>query len=114
MERRTFFQLLGLGAGAAALGGKAVAAATIISNKEKTDAVKKIEEHSGYGKVTISANYDETAYPKGANGGTGYISAPQTQFVHGTRKHVTASLTVGPDGEMYLNTNGKWRRIVTE
>ena len=112
MERRKFFQLLGLGAGAAALGGKAVAA-TIIPNKEKTDAVKKIEEHSGYGKVTIGAEYGERTYPKGANGGTGYILA-QPQFVPGTRKQVTAGLTVGPDGEMYLMTNGKWRKIVTE
>ena len=107
MERRKFFQLLGLGAGAAALGGKAVAA-TIIPNKEKTDAVKKIEEHSGYGKVTISAEYGERIAPP-----PNTISI-NPQFVPGTRKQVTAGLTVGPDGEMYLMTNGKWRKIVTE
>jgi hypothetical protein len=27
---------------------------------------------------------------------------------------VNVSMTPGPDGEMYLKTNGKWRKIVTE
>ena len=109
--RRNFFKFLSIGTAAAA--GGAVTAATLITSNEKTDAVKKIEEAGFNGKVTIGAEYGERTYPKGANGGTGYILA-QPQFVPGTRKHVTASLAVGPDGEMYLMTNGKWRRIVTE
>ena len=109
MERRKFFQLLGLGAGAAALGGKAVAA-TIIPNKEKTDAVKKIEEHSGYsyGEVSIRRDYDQKRMRINSPGYFGIgTSSPTTKLSE-------VSMTPGPDGELYLKLNGKWRKVVTE
>jgi len=55
----------------------------------------------------VATEYGELAPPNGT------ISFGP-KFVPGTEKRVTASMTVGPDGEMYLMTNGKWRRIVTE
>ena len=112
MERRKFFQLLGLGAGAAALGGKAVAA-TIISNKEKTDAVKKIEENNNsYGEVTIQRDYGQGRnydFFIDSSGNVRDIAAPSP-----ARKISEVSMTPGPDGELYLKLNGKWRKIVTE
>mgnify|MGYP003345426188 CR=1 FL=1 len=113
MERRKFFQLLGLGAGAAALGGKAVAA-TIISNKEKTDAVKKIEENSGhgYGEVTIVRDYGKERnydFFIDSSGNVRDIAKPSQ-----AGKTSEVSMTPGPDGELYLKLNGKWRKIVTE
>ena len=109
MERRKFFQLLGLGAGAAALGGKAVAA-TIIPNKEKTDAVKKIEEQSGwgYGELSIHRDYGQERMRIDSSGNFG-IAAPSP-----ATKISQVSMTPGPDGELYLKLNGKWRKIVTE
>ena len=38
----------------------------------------------------------------------------KARYVPGTRKDVNVAMNVGPDGEMYLKINGKWRRIVTE
>ena len=105
MQRRNFFQFLGLGTAAAASG--VVGATALFASKGKSDAVKQIEAAGYNGKLNIGTEYGELAPPNGT------ISCGP-RFVPGTQKHVTASMTVGPDGEMYLMTNGKWRRIVTE
>ena len=130
MQRRNFFKFLSIGTAAAA--GGAVTAATLVASSGKSDAVKKIEEAGFNGKMTIGAEYGEFAptmqfmEPKpdvvdyfayagpGGSGNRLSVYSPGPEYIPGTRKHVTASLTVGPDGEMYLMTNGKWRRIVTE
>lgn len=109
MERRKFFQFIGLGAAAAAVGGRAVAA-TIIPNDGKADVVKKIESNDS--KVTIVAEYDGEIPPPIVSQYGDIMIGPRV--VPGTSKQVKADLTVGPDGEMYLRTNGKWRKIVTE
>jgi len=103
--RRNFFKYLGL-AGGVATGG-VVAAAAILPDNEKCEVIKEIEAASYNGKLRIGTEYGQLAPPDGT------ISCGP-RFVPGTQKHVTASMTVGPDGEMYLLTNGKWRRIVTE
>jgi len=103
--RRNFFKYLGL-AGGVATGG-VVAAAAVLPDSEKYEAIKEIKAAGYNGKLTLGSEYGELAPPNGT------ISCGP-RFVPGTQKHVAASLTVGPDGEMYLMTNGKWRRIVTE
>ena len=109
--RRNFFKYLGLGAGIA--GGGVVAAAAVLPDAAKEKTIADIQSAGYNGKLTIGATYGERAKQKITN--SEYILAPLTpQFVPGTQRHVQASLTVGPDGEMYLMTNGKWRRIVTE
>ena len=85
--RRNFFKFLSIGTAAAA--GGVVTAATLIAPSGKSDAVKKIEAAGFNGKLTLGAEYDE-------------------------RKQKQVSMAVGPDGELYLMTNGKWRKIVTE
>ena len=74
---------------------------------EKTKCIKEIESNGYNGKLMIGAEYGELR-PTEPNT---FHFGPQ--FVPGTQKHVKASMTVGPDGEMYLYTNGKWRKIVT-
>jgi hypothetical protein len=109
MQRRNFFQVLGLGTAAAASG--VVGATALIASTGKSDAVKQIEAAGYNGKLTLGSEYGQFA-PPDINSFT--ISGIGPRFVPGTRKQVTVSMTVGPDGEMYLKTNGKWRRIITE
>jgi hypothetical protein len=104
--RRNFFKYLGL-AGGVATGG-VVAAAAVLPDADKCEAIKEIQAAGYNGKLTMGTEYGQLAPSDGT------ISCGGPKFVPGTQKHVTASMTVGPDGEMYLLTNGKWRRIVTE
>lgn len=104
--RRSFFKFLGLGAGVAA--GGVVAAVAVLPDAAKEKTIKQIQAAGLNGKLTLGSVYGEIVPPKPNQFTFG------TEYVPGTRKNVTASLTVGPDGEMYLMTNGKWRRIVTE
>jgi hypothetical protein len=107
--RRNFFKVLGLAGGVAATG--VAGAAAIIASSEKSEEVKKIEANSHNLKFSLYSEYGQIA-PPDVNKFT--ISGAGPNFVTGTRKQVIVSMTVGPDGEMYLKTNGKWRRIVTE
>ncbi len=104
--RRNFFKYLGLAGGVA--GGGIVAAAVVLPDPAQAKCVKEIENAGYNGKLTLGAEYGELR-PTEPNT---FHFGPQ--FVPGTQSHVKASMTVGPDGEMYLYTNGKWRRIVTE
>ena len=103
--RRNFFKYLGL-AGGVATGG-VVAAAAVLPDSEKYEAIKEIKAAGYNGKLTLGSEYGEIAPSDGTvNFGS--------RFVPGTRQEVKVTMTVGPDGEMYLMTNGKWRRIMTE
>jgi hypothetical protein len=104
--RRNFFKYLGLGAGVAS--GGVVAAAAILPDSDKSKAIKEIQADGFNGKLTLGAEYGEIVPPKPNQYTFG------REYVAGTRKNVQASIAVGPDGNLYLNQNGKWRRIVTE
>ena len=117
--RRNFFKYLGLAGGIA--GGGVVAAAAVLPDPEQAKCVKEIENTGNNyndGTFSIRREYGEVLTPEsnqyvyGPQFVPGYVYGPQ--FVPGTRKYVMVSMTVGPDGNMYLLTNGKWRRIVTE
>lgn len=47
-----------------------------------------------------------------ANGGVN-IGGKNKQFVPDTENEVSVKMVVGPDGELYLNVNGQWKRILT-
>lgn len=47
-----------------------------------------------------------------ANGGVN-IGGKTKQFVPGTENEVSVKMVPGPDGELYLNVNGQWKRILT-
>jgi hypothetical protein len=104
--RRNFFKYLGLAGGIA--GGGVVAAAAVLPDTERAKCIKEIQSTGYNGKLTLGTEYGELL-----------PTEPNTfrfgsQFVPGTQRHVKVTMTVGPDGELYLNTNDKWRRIVTE
>ena len=105
-NRRSFFKYLGLAGGIA--GGGVVAAAAVLPDTDKSKAIQKIKAAGFNGKLTLGAEYGEIVPPKPNQYTFG------REYVSGTRKNVQASMTVGPDGEMYLLTNDKWRKIVTE
>jgi hypothetical protein len=111
--RRNFFKYLGLAGGVA--GGGIVAAAAVLPDPEKTSAIKKMTEQTRnhldlrqtYGVEAPKSN-DVTPYNNIA------MSSNEKKFIPGTEKNVNVAINVGPDGELYLKTNGQWRRIVTE
>lgn len=116
--RRNFFKVLGLAGGVAATG--VAGAAAIIASSEKSEEVKQIEKieaagSAGYSsKLTLASEYGQLALPDVNRVNRFAIRGIGPNFVPGTRKNVKVSMTVGPDGEMYLKTNGQWRKIVTE
>jgi len=107
MERRKFFKFLGLSTAAAA--GGAVTAASLVASGRKTDAVKQIED-LGYSSLVINQQYGQERSRVSFDGSFGIgTTAPEKKL-----NAVSVSMTAGPDGELYLKTNGKWRKIVTE
>lgn len=108
--RRNFFKYLGL-AGGVATGG-VVAVAAVLPDNEKSAAIKQMERQNGSG-LQFTGRYGVEA-PKSDTNQSVYICTNEPKFIPGTEKQVNIAMNVGPDGEMYLKTNGKWRRIVTE
>jgi len=106
--RRNFFKYLGL-AGSVA-GGGIVAAAAVLPDPEKTECVKKIE--NAMSNIQFQQTYGQRLPDPASPSNHMFIREPR--YVSGTRKDVNVGMNVGPDGEMYLKINGKWRRIVTE
>ena len=120
--RRKFFQVLGLGAGVAA--GGAVAAASVIPNTESKKIVDQIKQNKE-GTLSFRTTYGEEVKEKmrlssdhtlniGTVTPSQQLYVYQPNYVPGTTKEVTVDFKPGPDGELYLKINGKWRRIVTE
>ena len=109
--RRNFFKYLGLAGGVA--GGGIVAAAAVLPDSEKTAAIEQMKQQNGSG-LQFTGRYGVEA-PKCDNNQSVYaIFSNEKKFIPGTEKQVKIAMNVGPDGEMYLLTNGKWRRIVTD
>ena len=106
--RRNFFKYLGL-AGGVATGG-VVAAAAVLPDPEKAECVKQVDGTTA--KILFNQTYGERVIPQPRD--TYLISSQEPQYVPGTRKEVTIGMNVGPDGELYLKVNGKWRKVVTE
>ena len=41
------------------------------------------------------------------------INGPRKNYVPGTEKQVDVKMAPGPDGELYLNINGQWKKVLT-
>lgn len=122
--RRNFFKYIGL-AGGVATGGVVAAAAVLPNpeNKEITDQIKKNKEgtlsfQTTYGeevKERMRLSSDHTLHlGTTAPSQKLYVYDYQPNYVPGTTKQVKVDFKPGPDGELYLKINGKWRKIVTE
>ena len=106
--RRNVFKYLGLAGGVA--GGGIVAAAAVLPDSEKAECVKKLNT------TTTNLSFHQTygqRLPDLASS-SNYVFVNEPRYVPGTRKEVAVGMNVGPDGELYLKVNGKWRKIVTE
>jgi len=111
--RRNFFKYLGLAGGVA--GGGIVAAAAVLPDSEKTSAIQQMEQQTS-SNIQLTQKYGLEAprsdiLPLYSNLA---IHPNKKKFIPGTEKDVAVTMNVGPDGELYLKINGKWRRIVTE
>lgn len=49
----------------------------------------------------------------GTNSLYGNLYNGTKQFVPGTEKQVSVKMVPGPDGELYINVNGQWKRVLT-
>lgn len=118
-SRRNFFKYLGLAGGVAA--GGAVAAAAVIPDSSKSLTVSEIENNSSgsslqfqqtYGHSTANfhnSNEERLRIYSDQTIGIGHYNEPKENL-----KVVQINMTPGPDGELYLKTNGKWKKVVTE
>jgi hypothetical protein len=41
------------------------------------------------------------------------IGSSSKRFVPGTEKQVSVKMVPGPDGELYINVNGQWKKVLT-
>jgi hypothetical protein len=41
------------------------------------------------------------------------IGGSSKRFVPGTEKQVSVKMVPGPDGELYINVNGQWKKVLT-
>jgi hypothetical protein len=57
-----------------------------------------------------NGSYITTATP---NFGSFSINSGDKKFVPGTEKEVSVKMVPGPDGELYLNVNGTWKKVLT-
>ena len=118
--RRNFFKYLGL-AGGVATGG-VVAAAAVLPDPGKCESVEKIQKNSYGACIQMDQTFREEQDLVFASGGQerfrlgadGNIYSNIWNPSEPPGHKVSVKMQPGPDGEMYLNVNGKWRRIVTE
>jgi hypothetical protein len=61
---------------------------------------------------TIGSSYVNSALVLGHDGNI-KVGLSNKKFVPGTEKHVDVKLVPGPDGELYLNINGQWKKVLT-
>jgi hypothetical protein len=110
-KRREFLKGAGI---IGAFAGAAVGAKIVINEKEKLNkkAVEEIEKISP-SVLSIQTTYgeiDNTPIPDGSC----IIGIPgQKKFVSGTEKQVNVKFIPGPDGELYIHTNGQWKKVIT-
>jgi hypothetical protein len=63
--------------------------------------------------LTGSTGAITSAYMIGSSTGGMCINNLSKKFVPGTEKQVDVKMVPGPDGELYLNINGAWKKVLT-
>lgn len=54
-----------------------------------------------------------SSYMIGSSTGGLRVNNMNTKFIPGTEKQVDVKMVPGPDGELYLNVNGVWKKVLT-
>ena len=67
---------------------------------------------SNGGFYTITSGVCQPAMTINSNGNVS-IGHNGKKFIPGTEKTVDVKLVPGPDGELYLNVNGQWKKVLT-
>lgn len=68
---------------------------------------------------TVSMNYTPVTWASPQAGltlepnGSLRVLSNNKNFVPGSEKNVLVKMVPGPDGELYLNVNGEWKRVLT-
>lgn len=68
--------------------------------------------NGGYIISNGGSSYTNSALVLGHDGNI-KVGLSGKKFVPGTEKHVDVKLVPGPDGELYLNINGQWKKVLT-
>lgn len=123
IERRKFLRgagLLGLvAAGISAAAKETMPAPVLVHNTHihnetpKTDleTVRKIES-ANPGVLQLQCVYGERV-PTPQYTQSPYIISGLNDYIPGTKKEMNVKMVAGPDGELYLNTNGQWKKVLT-
>ena len=71
---------------------------------------------NGMSFYTVGSNISYNGYNEvmriDSSGNLG-IGGSSKRFVPGTEKQVSVKMVPGPDGELYINVNGQWKRVLT-
>jgi hypothetical protein len=71
---------------------------------------------NGMSFYTVGSNISYNGYNEvmriDSSGNLG-IGGSNKRFVPGTEKQVSVKMVPGPDGELYINVNGQWKKVLT-
>ena len=68
-------------------------------------------QFTGSSFYTVGSSYNEVMRID-SSGNLG-IGGSSKRFVPGTEKQVSVKMVPGPDGELYINVNGQWKKVLT-
>jgi hypothetical protein len=68
---------------------------------------------NGMSFYTVGSNIGYTEVMRIDSSGNLGIGGINKRFVPGTEKQVSVKMVPGPDGELYINVNGQWKKVLT-
>lgn len=107
-KRRQFLKGAGI---IGAIAGAFVGTKIVLNEKEKAnkDTIDEIEKISP-NVLMIQTRYGEIDHTPPSK----YtITGIGPKFKEGTEKTQSVKFLPGPDGELYIHTNGKWKKVIT-
>jgi hypothetical protein len=68
---------------------------------------------NGMSFYTVGSNIGYNEVMRIDSSGNLGIGGSSKRFVPGTEKQVSVKMVPGPDGELYINVNGQWKKVLT-